>query len=380
MYSPDIKQLTNRVIQYNSMIERNPKSAGISSLRNLIINDIWVIIYSMHNDIRLLDEEDAGEFLLYMDSKLESIIRNYNDRGPDFKKYLYPILIRKLKSFYKCKAIKSKHERTIAHCHTKYEYELDEEENYTYYIAEKRELNIFQTNELHKLKYICRNSRTANKRLFIYIMHLASNLQQYDLSTLCEVLCFDKEETIKIIDKISILNPENNRTMLLKERRNINWARQLFLQEDLSAMNYLSDYSMNDIYQNRIDHYMDCYNNQTKKLAERKKSVSRTVIANLLGISIANAGAAVYYTKNVLKYCMGEPQSAQSMGISDHLFKILESDVWHYDTVPFAEKIFIPSKNFHFSSDLQIQEQTFPQIFPQVEFKEQINYPHFIQI
>ncbi len=363
MYYIDSKTLTERVIQYNKSVDKRNNN-GISAMHNLIIDDIRVIIYSLPQETRLLEEEDACEFLLFMEPKLEKIIRNYRNNGTDFKSYLFPILIRKLKSFFKMKSIEAQHERTITHCHIQYQYELDEEENGLSYIAERRDFNIFETNELHKLKFMCRSSKTVRKRLFIYILHLASNFQNYDLTNICETFKFDYDETVQIIEKINILNPERSRTTSIKEKRNINWLRQLFLQEDLSVRNYFDDYSMNGIYQQRIDHYIDSFNNQTKQLSEKKKTISRTFIAKMLGISVANAGAAVYYTKNVLKYCTGEPQTAHSMGISSHIFKIIDDDSWHFMPVT-EEKIFIPSYQFRLSPELQI------------EFKEQINYPHF---
>lgn len=331
--------LTDKVIEYQNHPE-------LSALHNTIINEIMIIIYNLPSETHLIQEEDASEFLLFMEPKLDRIIANYKSGVSDFKTYLCAILQKKIKSFYKTKNVQLQREMVINTCYSGYEYEINEEANITSYVAERRDINVFESPALHKLKFLCRSSKTVKKRLFIYIMYIALNLQYSEITAICEQFGFDTNETLELYEKINNLAPNREHSNIYKERRNISWTRSLFLQNDKAVRNYLSDYTMDSFYQSRIDKYEDSFNYQKKVLNESKTTVSRTLLSEIFGISVASAGASVYYTKNIIKYCLGEYVSAQNLGISNQLFDICQSDSWHFAPEPFKENLFVPSEEF----------------------------------
>ena len=336
MGATNYKSLSDKIISYNHLHLTAPQNETLQSIHDEIVFEIRIIIYHLPQLYFQLPEEDAAEFLLYMDQKIDRIINNYKYVSSDFLSYIYPILSKKIKSFMQAKFIKQHREDTIIKYHSLYETILNNSQTSSPVCVSDSDLS--KSDTVRRFKFILRNHETSKKRFFIFISSLSNVLPETTVKTICKTLNFDLDETSRLISKISDSVSLSERQQTLTEKRNITWLKYLFTENKQNK---------EETDNGKTKMYLESLNRQNSAIKERKTTVSKTIIARILNITQSSAGLAFFYIKNIMNFCMqNEKYECKNLGISQPIFKAICNGTWENYPEPETEDLFSPFKAF----------------------------------
>lgn len=342
------QSLSERIDYYNKLDNNLKKLKQHSEFHQKIIDDVSLLIYKLPQKYLKLNEEDACDFLLYMSPKINGIIEKYNKTiSEDFTSFIYPILARKLITFKNYNNTKMERETAISQYHTYYEYEIQQNE-YDGGLSAAERYEFEDQKSIKFLNYLFFNTKSSKKRFFIFLMTMATSLENYLINSICDTFNYNKPETFYLINTICQNAKQSERTKKLYERRNLSWTRMIFLQAERVKHNYYENYPKIDELDKKITFYKNICRKQNDILFSKHTNTNRNVVAKSLGISSGTLGSSCFYIKNILIYCqnMDVIPEKNNMGISPNLFEEIRTGRWEHSYFPKENSKFSPFNEF----------------------------------
>ena len=89
-------KITEKVLKY----QKDPKN---SALKEELISYCQLVIYTYPPSVRLIDEEEASDLLLYVNPRLDALLKNFTYTGIPFENYMKKVSYLQAQSFLKLK-------------------------------------------------------------------------------------------------------------------------------------------------------------------------------------------------------------------------------------------------------------------------------------
>lgn len=318
-----VSSLTDMVSCYND------SNSNDNQLYEAIENRVISLCYNYPQLYFRLKKEDASDFVLFLHSALPGIIRKFNPSYGDFEAYFYSVLKLQVKSFYSKKNKKDRIQELleIAQYHDMYSGDC---------IVVCQNTDNADLRALTNLQDVLSMSKPSKRKFFTLFLSLTPFMDVNEISTICNQLKIDFNQTMKLVEKVSNLcTKEYDRLEKMRSKRS--WYYYQYLQH--------SDTDLDDKAQKSLEGL----SKKNNEIANYQKRASYQAVSEVLHISKGTIANYQYYSRNILSWVL-EPQSPSynqnNLGLAKDVYEYIftnrhsikpdsesEDDIYH----PYSE-------------------------------------------
>ncbi len=218
-----MSHIKEKVLAY----QKNPQS---TQLKKELIAYCQLIIYTYPSSIKLITKEMAAELLLYVNPRLEALLRNFTYTGIPFENYIKKVSYLQAQSFVKLK----RNERRRFMCESVSDEDL---EYFLYSHPSSSHLEEFQWSEdtslSKQIKEKIKKSSSFKKRILHLVLLCSDLLNANHISFLAQYLEIDEYELATMISKALEMSEKR---IALKEKtvriRDAHYVEKEFLERE----------------------------------------------------------------------------------------------------------------------------------------------------
>lgn len=357
MNNINFKTISDLISSYRRLPSQ---SADREPLYKMILSQVRECFYFIPQECFGMSEEDCAEYLLQNECRIPGLIESYEDSYNDFEAFIFPIVEVTVKGFKKHKAISQRKENSILLTHSGYELQLKEMENSIEDLVVSEAMKNYLPDDnpaLQRLRYVFVHYPKSRDRFYIYFISYAILMEPEEIQTYCKIFNFDFKETMKILKYVSKQkNPEDEDLQHAIDKRNEYFGKQLFVETQLSVLNFLADHSKDYEYNEIINRYKRYAQAQDTFIQRKIRRIPRSTMAKIFNKVEGTIANHMFFSKNLIEWCLNPdfvPKAPSlSIGVVEEVLKqalIDENIVFlRSDCLP----VLHPFKNFNISSSL----------------------------
>lgn len=302
-------------IKVNNML----KSPENTELRREVENEVLKLSYFIPQKEFGLKEEDAGEFVLEMSSVFDELFEKYRPESSSFITYLYIILERGVRRFYKRKKEKQLIENAAVTqyappCLTDFDAVMEAEKSV------ERKLSYAL---MKRLFYTFMKNSDYHRKFFILAMSYLPLMEYTSISCICRTFRFNYKETLMLC---SALRDRCMKMVCKKEsletRRNTWWTK--------ATVSRFMEASDNEA---EIEMYKGRFMSRVRDLEKFTPKIPYRIIAETLGLTEKNTSSISRDMRTYLEWlfngCGQLPESVfNSKTFSRRLYRDMRNGKW----------------------------------------------------
>lgn len=320
--------------------EKEMKEQAYSTLKDLLI----VEIYFMGNVRQIVTDDEMSGFILYLDTRLKSIINQYDPSKSSFRTYMSIAIERKACTYRSELKRKDQFETCYNINYLPYESFMVSEEPSAedYFMTNQSNLGN-EIGPIERLRYICAMNPLRQKRLFIFLCTLLPYLSAEMIDQICTLLNFDKNQTYAIADylflRMDTVNRRRNNLRYIGTRNNIFWIRSIELENAIRIGN------SNQKLSQKLKYNKAMLKKTTEMASTMKKRVSYPEIGRVLNIKESMVAAAVFDSKRILQF-VADSNSKVERSVA-RIFRCMDNQI-----LKAKVELFEPFKEFCIASEI----------------------------
>ena len=288
-----------------------------------------ILIYRVSKELLHLTSDEASTIFLDMEEELDRIIASYKVSNATFNQYLKQLCQ------YRCRRIKQKryHDTLwesafikeeaslFARNYGEFEYyessfgkekkhysstsssnykDMDMKEIINFISKTKNVIDYPLYNEMEAKLRRFLEEKTNRKRFIIFVLTLPRKTDGFDTYDLARVLQIDEEAVIRLFElKDEALGYQDDKIREIQSKANKHWrimaklVANITTEEDEEKKKKLRDH-----YQTQVR----CHKNNVKEIRKISSGMSRTNIADIMGMSRSSVSVAIREISAILEY------------------------------------------------------------------------------
>lgn len=302
--------LTKQVLTYQRMCHTN--SAQSKLLYTKIVDTCRIIFYSYPVKVKILDIEEAIEFLFMMEGRLRNLIVNFVFEKISFDSYMKKVAFMQANLFVRAKAKKKRKEQAL---YSSFD-ELDEEkvsEESSLYLPEKHQDILSDSLEWNcespltqELKNRIVKSQVFKQRFIQLVLLCSEELTAQHITFLSQFLEIKESTLANLLCKVHQLSEKKRQKRdSMREIRNGHFYYRQFLERELYILNQMrADPILIERCLKKLLRVREFFTKSVTEVRERPNSITHTVIATAVEMPKGTIDSGLHTIKKTLDQLM----------------------------------------------------------------------------
>ncbi|MDD3997260.1 MAG: hypothetical protein WC129_00585 [Sphaerochaetaceae bacterium] len=324
-----IDRLTARVLEYQALVKKTNLNANElqkrTQLGDYLIQTVWLIAYRYPVTVKILDEEDAAEFILCFYRRIPVLVNEFRYEYISFESYLKKVVFWQSNSFLKRKRRRENRcpcdpndPETIQHLITDDQYpgydspyrnvaseSLISEQPVLFGTDETWD---FDTRICKLLKKRMKTSRTLKNRLLQLILLCCDRLNALQIAQLAHFLSIEEDRLAHLISQaLEIGDRRMQIDTELRQIRDAHFQEYLRSQGEMEMLESLcADAYYVDRMRRRAERAKDLFVLRCKESRSRPSAVTHAAVAAVLSIPKGTVDSGMLSLRRLLYQLMDD--------------------------------------------------------------------------